>query len=210
MRTFIISCFILLAAFAFQGCITSLHPLYTSKDLTFDTRLLGTWHPDGSGDTWKIENLMEKQLSRYKDPKERKDQENIKSQFINRNTYLLTCSEKGKEAEFLLNLVRLDNELYIDLYPGPLKEKNELLEDHYLPVHSYAKIKIGSNGFELSFFNGEQIYKLLSENRIKIQHEDFDYYKVITASTADLQKFVTKYADNKDFFMSPVTFKKTI
>ncbi len=210
MKTLIISCFILLAVFAFQGCITSLHPLYTSKDLTFDARLLGTWRSEGSEDTWKIESLMEKELAPYKDPKERRGQESIKSQFINKNTYLLTNREKGKEAEFLLNLVRLDNELYIDLYPGPLKEKNEMLEDHYLPVHSYAKIKINSNGFELSYFNGEQIHKLLSENKIKIQHESFNYYKVITASTLELQKFVTKYADNKDFFTSPITFKKTI
>ena len=99
--------------------------------------------------------------------------------------------------------------MYIDLYPGPLREKNELLEDHYLPVHSYAKIKINNNGFELSFFNGEQIYKLLNENRIKIKHESFEYYKVITASTEELQKFVTKYADSKDFFMAPVIFKKS-
>lgn len=210
MKTFIISCFMLLAALTFQGCITSLHPLYTDKDLTFDARLLGTWHSDGSGDTWKLENLMEKELAPYKDPKERKEKENIKSQFVNKNTYLLTYKEKGKEAEFLLNLVRLDNELYIDLYPGSLKEKNELLEDHYLPVHSYAKIKINGNGFELSFFNSEQIYKLLNDNRIRIKHESFDYYKVITASTAELQKFVTKYADNKDIFAPPVIFKKTI
>jgi hypothetical protein len=210
MKTFIISCFTLLIALTFQGCITSLHPLYNNKDLTFDARLLGTWHSDGSGDTWKLENLMEKELAPYKDPKERKEKEAFKSQFVNRNSYLLTYKEKGKEAEFLLNLVRLDNELYIDLYPGSLKEKNELLEDHYLPVHSYAKIKINSNGFELSFFNSEQIYKLLSENRIKIKHESFEYYKVITASTEELQKFVMKYADNKDFFSPPVIFKKTI
>ncbi|HEU4554584.1 MAG TPA: hypothetical protein VFS25_17190, partial [Chitinophaga sp.] len=60
-----------------------------------------------------------------------------------------------------------------------------------------------------SFFNAEQIYKLLNENRIKIKHESFGYYKVITASTGELQKFVEKYADNKEFFMSPITFKKS-
>lgn len=210
MKTFSISFFILLIALTFQGCITSLHPLYTSKDLTFDARLLGTWHSDGSGDTWKIENLMQKELAPFKDKKERMEKELIKSLSIDKNTYLLTYSKKGKEAEFLLNLVRLNNELYIDLYPGQLKEKNELLEDHFLPVHSYAKIKISNNGFELAFFNSEQIYKLLQENRIKIKHESFEYYKVITASTAELQKFVTKYADTRDFFATPVSFKKTI
>jgi hypothetical protein len=90
-----------------------------------------------------------------------------------------------------------------------LKTKNELFDDHFLPVHSYARIRISDNGFDLSFFDAEQIYKLLNENRIKIKHESFDYYKVITASTGELQKFVKKYADSKGFLMSPVTFKKS-
>lgn len=209
MKTIRILSFILLMGLAFQGCITSLHPLYTDKDLVFDKRLLGTWHAGNSGETWEISNLMEKELEPYRNGKERKEKEQFKSIFINRKTYLLTYTEKGEKAEFLLNLVNLDNNLYIDLYPGELKTKNELFDDHFLPVHSYAKIRVNDNGFELSFFNAEQIYKLLNENRIKIKHESFGYYKVITASTGELQKFVEKYADNKEFFMSPITFKKS-
>lgn len=210
MKTVKILLVILLAGLTFQGCITSLHPLYTSKDLVFDKRLLGTWRSDSPTESWTLENLMEKELLPYKDPKERKDKEVFKSQFINKNTYLLTHTDKGEKAEFLLNLVKLDNNFYIDLYPGPLKEKNELLEDHYLPVHSYAKIRIADNGFELYYLNADLLDKLLNENRIKIKHETFDYYKVITASTAELQQFVTKFADHKDFFSAPVKFKKSI
>jgi hypothetical protein len=210
MKTIKILLVILLAGITFQGCITSLHPLYTEKDLVFDKRLLGTWHSDSLAASWKLENLMEKELAPYKDPKERKDKEGFKSQFINKNTYLLTYTEKGEKAEFLLNLVKLDNTYYIDLYPGSQKEKNSLLEDHYLPVHSYAKIKIEEGGFELYYLNAELLYKLLNENRIKIKHESLDYYKVITASTEELQKFVIKFADHKEFFTAPVKFKKSI
>jgi hypothetical protein len=209
MKTIRILFFILLMGLTFQGCITSLYPLYTDKDLVFDKRLLGTWHADSSGDTWEISNLLQKELEPYKNEKERRERELFKSQFINKKTYLLTYTEKGEKAEFLLNLVKLDNNLYIDLCPGPLKTKNELFDDHFLPVHSYARIRISDNGFDLSFFDAEQIYKLLNENRIKIKHESFDYYKVITASTGELQKFVKKYADSKGFLMSPVTFKKS-
>lgn len=210
MKTIKILLVILFAGISFQGCITSLHPLYTDKDLVFDNRLLGTWHSDSPTESWKLENLMEKELSPYKNPKERKDKEVFKSQFINKKTYLLTYTDKGEAAEFLLNLVKLDNNFYIDLYPGKLKEKNEMLEDHYLPVHSYAKINISANGFELSYLNADLLYKLLNENRIKIRHESFDYYKVITASTEELQKFIIKFADNKEFFSSPVKFSKSI
>jgi hypothetical protein len=210
MKTIKILLVILFAGITFQGCIASLYPLYTAKDLVFDKRLLGTWVADSSTASWKLENLLEKELSFYKDPKERKDNAVFKKLFGNKNTYLLTCTDKGVKTEFLLNMIKLDNSFYVDLYPGPMKGENELLQDHYLPIHSYAKIKITDNGFELYFLNDFLLYQLLSENKIKIKHENLDSYKVITASTEELQKFVIKFADSKDFFFPPVKFKKSI
>lgn len=209
MKTILIGCLILLMGLFLPGCITSLHPLYTAEDLIFDKRLVGTWLSDNPGESWKIENLLEKKLEPFKDEKERKSQEIMKSMVIDKNSYLLTYTEKGQKAEFVLNLISLDNNLYIDLYPGSLKTKNDLFDDHFLPVHSYARIDISNSGFKLYFFNAEHIYKLLSENRIKIKHESFEYYKVITASTEELQKFVKKYGDDKNFFMTPVNFRKS-
>lgn len=187
---------VLLTGITLQGCITSLHPLYTDKDLVFDARLLGTWITDDPAETWQLENLLDKDKTKFK------------SQFINKDTYLLTHTSKGGRSTFQFNLVKLGDHYFIDLYPGELKEQDKLLEDHYLPVHSYAKIRIDNNGFELSYLDTEVLYKLLSENRIKIKHESFDYYKVITASTDELQKFIIKFADNKDFFTAPIKFKR--
>ncbi|WP_343673750.1 hypothetical protein, partial [Chitinophaga sp.] len=190
-----------------QGCITSLHPLYTDKDLVFDKRLLGTWHTSDLNGSWTLENPMAKEQALHKDTKAGKDKESIKSIFLNNNTYILTCTDNGTTAEFLFNLVKLGNHYFVDLYPGELHEKNELLKDHYLPVHSYAKIQISNNGFELYFLNTELIYKLLNENKIRIKHESLPYENVITASTEELQKFVVKFADNKEFFNDPIKFR---
>ncbi|HEY9259723.1 hypothetical protein [Chitinophaga sp.] len=210
MKTLKILLVILLAAISFEGCITSLYPLYTAKDLVFDKRLLGTWRSDSSAESWKLENLMDKELSVYKDPKEREKQEIIKGSFINKNTYLLTYTEKGEKVELLLNLVKLENNFYIDFYPGPLNGKNEMLKDYYLPVHSYAKIKIAENGFELWPLDQISIYNLVKENKIRIKHEDLDNFKVITASTEELQKFVIKFSDNKELFSESRKFKKSV
>lgn len=195
------------AIVVFQGCIASLHPLYTDKDLVFDKRLLGTWHTSEPNETWKLESMMENQLTQYKDPVEKKQKETLKSNFINRNSYLLTYTDNGEKAEFMFNLIKLGDHYFVDLYPGELYEKNELLKNHYLPVHSYAKIKIDNNGFELYYLNVELIYELLNENKIRIKHESLEFENVITASTEELQKFVVKYADNKDFFKKPIKFR---
>lgn len=210
MKTIKILLVMLFAGITFQGCIASLYPLYTAKDLVFDKRLLGTWVGDSATASWKLENLLEKELSFYKDPKERKDKALSKSLVTNKNTYLLTCTDKGVKTEFLLNMIKLDNSFYVDLYPGPLKGECQVLQDNYLPVHSYAKIKITDNGFELYFLNDYLLYQLLSENKIKIKHENLNSYKVITASTEELQKFVVKFADKKDSFIDPIKFKKSI
>lgn len=196
-----------LAMLFFQGCIASLHPLYTDKDLVFDKRLLGTWHTSDPNETWNLQNLLESQHSQFKDPKERKEKDIFQSSLINKNSYLLTYTENGAKAEFMFNLVKLGDHFFADLFPLDLHEKNELLKNHYLPVHSYAKINIENNGFELCSLNSELIYELLNKNKIRIKHESLEFENVITASTEELQKFIVKFADNKDFFKDPVKFK---
>lgn len=96
---------ILILAIILQGFVTSLHPLYTAGNLTYDNRLVGTWKDPDSQDLWKMENLLEKELEQYKDKAERSEKEQFKTQFINRNTYLLTYTEKGESKEFKANLV---------------------------------------------------------------------------------------------------------
>ena len=190
----------------FQGCIASLHPLYTHKDLVFDKRLLGTWHTSPN-EIWTLQNLLESQHSQIKDPKERKEKDIFQSSLVSNNTYLLTYTENGAKAEFMFNLVKLGDHYFVDLFPLDLHEKNELLKNHYLPVHSYAKIEIENDGFELCSLNTELIYELLNKNKIRIKHESLEFENVITASTEELQKFIVKFADNKDFFNDPVKFK---
>jgi ribosome-associated translation inhibitor RaiA len=209
MKTKILCLSILIIVIGLHGCVTSLHPLYTSDKLIFDNRLVGSWKEPGSNDVWKLENLLEKNLDPYKDKRERADKERFKRQFINPNTYLLTYTENGEVREFNASLLKLDNNLFLDLSPGSLNLKSSFFEDHFLPVHTYAKIKVYDDRFELYFFNSELLYKLLNQNNIRIKHESFNYYKVITASTEELQKFVEKYADRKNLFLEPVVMKKS-
>lgn len=209
MKTKNIFWLLLIAGLMLQGCVTSLHPLYTAANLIFDNRLVGTWKTDGSDDIWKLENLMQKELEPYTDDATRAEKEGFKKQFINRNTYLLTYTEKGESRTFNANLLKLENHLFLDLAPRPLNLNSSFFEDHFLPVHTYAKIKVYGDRFELYFFNAELLYKLLNQNNIRIKHESFTYYKVVTASTGELQQFVEKYADRTELFAEPVIMKKT-
>jgi hypothetical protein len=208
MRAKTIFLLLFLAATLLQGCITSLHPLYMDKDLVYDKRLEGLWNTEETGETWDLRNLMEKELEPYKDSAERSRQKIFKNQVHSPRTYLLTYTEKGRSAEFNAHLITLDGQLFMDIFPRSPRGTNSLLEDHYLPVHTYAKVILTAAKVELYFFNAELLYKLMDENRIRLKHESFEYYKVITASTEELQQFVIKFGSKKDFFEKPLILKK--
>lgn len=208
MKTKITLFSILLLAFVLPGCVYSLYPLYTSKDLIFEKKLVGLWRSP-ENETWKFENLLEQQLEQYKDKTERAQKEKDKKPFINKNTYLLSSTEKGETRKMQAHLIKLGENLFLDIFPESINLKNSFYEDQFVPIHTYARIKVYDNRFELYFFNAEFLYKLLDQNTIRIKHESFEYYKVITASTEELQKFVIKYGDQNDFFMKPVVFNKS-
>ena len=83
--------FYLLAAIL-GGCVPSLHPLYTDKDLAFEEKLSGSW--SDSEQIWKFEGDSEEK------------------------SYELIILDKDlKKGEFTAHLVKIDNMLFLDLFP---------------------------------------------------------------------------------------------
>src|ERR1041385_7372623 len=91
MRTAIIITIVSIALLI-AGCVRSLHPLYTDKDLVFEKDLIGTWaQKEGNKDTWIFQQSGE-------------------------NAYDLIHTQKGAPAKFEAHLVRLDKFLFFDLF----------------------------------------------------------------------------------------------
>jgi len=208
MKTKIIISIVLVLTFILPGCVYSLYPIYTNNDLVYESKLEGEWGSTGFKDVWKFENLLQHELAPYKNKAEYAEKEKFKSSIINKKTYLLTYTEKNETGKMQVNLAKLDNNLFLDIFPESLDLKNSFFEDQFVPVHTYAKVKLLGDRFELYFFNTELLYKLLDQNTIRIKHENLEYYKLITASTEELQKFVMKYADREDLFAEPIVFTK--
>ena len=210
MKTKIVLSVMLVLAFILPGCVYTLYPIYTIKDLVYDNKLEGEWGTPGSKDSWKFENLLQHELAPYRNKAEWEKQEFLKSSLINKNSYLLTYTENGETRKMQANLARLDDNLFLDIFPDDLNLKNKFFENQYVPVHTYAKIKINNDRIELYFFNTDLLNKLLEQNTIRIKHESLEYYKLITASTDELQKFVKKYADREDLFEKPELLTKKL
>jgi hypothetical protein len=178
----------LMVAAIVQGCIVkSLHPFYENADLVYKSEMINTWL-DQDGNKWKITSVKEEPRA-----------------------YEMIFTKDGREASFLAHLFQLNGNLYLDFRPlASDGSVNDLFEMHLLPSHSVAKVvKIDSETVEIKWFDEEWLHSLFSQNRIKISHEviveehsgkDEDKSYVLTASTAELRKFLMKYGNDEAAF----------
>lgn len=166
------------------GCIPSLNPLYTDKDLIFKSELIGTWTEEKSKESWTFEKTNEKE-------------------------YKLTHSQDNNNATFKAHLVNIGEFTYLDLYPNDLKSKDYLYEMHLYPVHTFSKIKITNDKLTIEMLDPSWLEKGLETNQINIDHvKSTDGAILLTASTEDLQKFILMYNDSKGVFQEPLALKK--
>jgi len=181
-----------------SGCIPvmSLHPLFTEKDLAFDEKLLGTW-VDANETMWQFSDANKPEKA-YK---------------------LIFTDKEGKKGSFVAHLVKLENRLFLDVYPSepPWDEKDpnkvEWLHNtfFFIPVHTFIKVNGIEPQLKLQITDDDEFEKLLKEDPNAVEHTSIEDQPVLTASTQKLQAFVLKYADDARVFGNEgvLTRKKT-
>ena len=181
-----------------QGCVPSLHPLYTAETISFDENLLGTWRNNDNKNT-SIEERDQMIFSKTKD----------------KQSYQVDYTTDGITNGFLVHLVKLGKYYYLDFEPNDDNELeiNNFMAFHLIAAHTFTKIKIDKNEMAFQTFNPDWLSEQIKNRYIRIKHENLGNDQiVITASTKDLQKFVKKYADHQSgdeaAFMEPSMWKK--
>jgi hypothetical protein len=178
-----------------QSCtIFSLNPLYHEEDLIDAPDLLGLWQDkDEEGEYISFEKYEDKKyIFRYMETQDDTNKSIIDS------------------VSFEVGLLKLGDHYYIDAYPYYDEdfEEGDYLIRGFIPTHSFLKIEWNKQSMALYEFSYDQLKELFEQNRIRIQHQMFEDYIVITASTDDLQKFIRKYADDANVFNEPDRFVK--
>ncbi len=180
--------FYLLAALL-GGCVpvVSLHPLYTEEDVVFEEKLLGIWIQDNNETTWEFNRPGEPE-----------------------KTYELIFSDnEGKKGSFDVHLAKLENKLFLDVYPsGPPwdeEDPNKLIWPYntlfLIPVHTFIKIDSIEPQLKMRLTDDDEMKKLLKEEPNAVEHTIIDDKPFLTASTQKLQAFVLKYADDNRLFI---------
>ncbi len=159
------------------GCVPSIHPLFTEKELIYDSTLEGNWVNKDGKTSWVLLKSKEG------------------------NYYDVICIEDGVPAKFEAHLVKVGEFTFIDLYPKEIESKNTYLNIHLMAIHTFVKIQKKEDILEYSALDPEWLKKMINEKKIKIAHERVNDGIILTASPAELQKFVLKYAkDDKAFY----------
>jgi hypothetical protein len=157
------------------GCVPSLHPLFTDKDLVFEQALVGSWVEEDGKSTWTFQKSGE-------------------------NAYELVYTENEKPARFQAHLLKLGNYLFLDVFPEESDMKNGLYKGLLIPAHGFAKIRIEKDSVRLDYLNPDWLKQMVDEKKIKIGHDFIGDSIILTAETKDLQKFAVEYADDNKAF----------
>jgi hypothetical protein len=154
------------------GCVvTSVYPFYTAKDLAYRPDLLGTWTKDS--EQWKFERDGDQ-------------------------AYQLTYSEDGKASVMKAHLFQLRGKLFLDLYPAKDYDLDTCLQP--IPSHLVMRVKQLEPTLTLATLSYDWLQEFLQKNPKAIRYimvnPDGKTDKgriVLTASTADLQRFLLKH-----------------
>jgi hypothetical protein len=165
--------------FVLGGCgVTSIHPLYTEQDIIFDPALLGDWTEKDSKGTWTFTKSGEKVYN------------------------LEYIDEKGKNVIFEVHLLKLENRLFLDLFPkGPEIDENYLLMLNTLPVHCFMRIEQIEPTLRLSMLDNDWLKKFLQEHPDAVRHEQENDRIILTAEPKELQAFLMKIDDIKEAYI---------
>ena len=171
------------------GCVRSLHPLFTEKDLIFEPTLVGTW-VDGDGkDTWTFQKSKDKSYTLI--------------HFQHEHGKFMEGKETGDTARFEVKLGRLGNFFFLDIYPEEPTIKNDLYKIHLIPAHTFSRMWLEGDELRLSMLDNDWLKKMIAEGKVQITHEKIDGDVILTAPTEELQKLVLKYAEDTKAFPEP-------
>lgn len=167
------------------GCIRSLHPIYTDKDLVFEPSLIGQWAEDNDREMWAF---SKKGSTEYN---------------------LVYTDDKGRQGAFSVHLLKIKGNLFLDFLPEePDLKENAFYQAHLLPVHTFAHVKQIEPTLQMRFPDPEWLKKLVKEKPGAIRHERIEKEIILTAGTKELQAFWLRHLETEGAFGDASNMKR--
>jgi len=207
MKTIRLILLIFFGATFFSGCfLKSVHPLVSEENAILIDNLEGIWESEDQrwtfiNDFTKFPKVMMAMDAELEDEEEDNELE---------NAYFILFENlediDPDTALFIGAATELNGAYFLDLYVfarsiDQIEEsESTFVDNHFFKVHTFSKISINDSKLSIELFASSFISELISANRIRINHEKTDDGTLITASTKELRKFVSKYANEEDAY----------
>lgn len=178
----VMSCLSLALLTVLAGCIPSLNPLYTEENLVFEPALVGVWKQPQGAARWAFSKRDEKSYR------------------------LIYTDDQGQEGRFIGRLVRLEGDLFLDLFPEDTQfDASGFYKFHLVPIHTIYRVRGTQPNLELAAIDFRWLDEHLGSHPEEIECATFNGRKLITAPTPAVQKFVVAH---KDRFTSEFPLRK--
>lgn len=154
-----------------SGCVFSVSPLYTAKDVVYDAALEGVWAKSGDTSTWAFQKGAD-------------------------SSYKLVVTEGENPSPFVAHLVQLGGHRFLDICPemsglDNLKQAG-LYKAGLIPGHLFLKMLQSTPTLRMKVLDDDWLEGLLKKDPAALTHEEMEGGKlVLTAPTAALQAFMT-------------------
>jgi hypothetical protein len=193
------------------GClqVVSLQPLFTEENVVFDEKLLGTWlyDPNKPEATWEFSRLDEATARNL--PEAWRDES---TKFY----HLKTVEKNGGRGSFVACLVKLGDRLFLDVFPDRFPSGEQDMKgmklahnaELFLPVHTFIKVDSIGEQLVVRATLDNLFRELVQAEPNAVEHQIVDGHAVLTASTKELQEFVTKFADDERLFVGPIPLQR--
>jgi hypothetical protein len=181
-----------------SSCLSTIHPIFTEKDLLFDPKLIGNWNLEAKPGEGSIQITKAAPQDLNELPTLRKLQDKVYKVVYN-------DAQGGVEAAYFGFLLKLGKNYYMDFYPAETpatKTYDDFFRGHYTKMHTAYRINfISGNSFELKQLDETFLKNLIKEKKIRISHElTEDETFVVTAPTEELQQYILKYGDTPEAY----------
>ena len=170
-----------LAALLSSAClVVSLQPVYEPETIAFDPGLLGTWVAADDDMSMSFERAEW-------------------------HSYHVTIAERDDKSRLTARLTRVGEQLYLDVSPLDGADVAPLV----LPVHAVYRLELRDDDLSLADLNYEQLERLAREGAAGLPMTiDARKNVVITASTAELRRWLVAHAADEGLFAAPTMLRR--
>jgi hypothetical protein len=168
--------------FVFSSCTTSLHPLFTDGDRTYEPALVGVWQDKDKQATFTLRWFADGKL--YSLHTEMTDQ-------------------PAAPGEFNAVLGRVGKHRFLEIIPRRPSNigAKGFYGGHFLQLFSFWKVELDGDALTLTPLNYQWVEGMAKAKKLDIRCEQQEGGSIIlAASTEELKAFVLKYSEDRAAF----------